>query len=69
MADTYKYRGIYDEGEVGRIKDFLSEQRDVLNDEDAKQLDSAYYIKKYGIIALGLVSVLVIIKLLPKKKN
>jgi hypothetical protein len=69
MAEEYTYRGIYDDGEVGRIEDFLSQQRNMLNDEDAKQLDSAYYIKKYGIIVLGLASILIIIKLLPKKKK
>jgi hypothetical protein len=69
MANKYKYRGMYDEGETGRIQDLLDTQRDILIDEEKKQQPTENKVKKYFLIAMGVSLILVITKVLSKWKK
>ena len=64
--DEYVYRGIYDEGEVDRIKAFLSDQRKILINEEEKQNDTATILKKYGVLILGIAGIIITLKILKK---
>ena len=69
MSTTYIYRGIYDEGEVGRIQGVLDEQRQMFNEEDAKHNTKKSQLKKYGFFALGAVTILVVLKIITNIKK
>tara|TARA_R110001592_G_scaffold108434_3_gene302999 strand:- start:560 stop:766 length:207 start_codon:yes stop_codon:yes gene_type:complete len=63
------YRGIYDEGETGRIKDLLDTQRDLFLDEEQSQQPKEDKVQKYFLIAMGVSLIIVITKVLSKWKK
>jgi len=68
-SEKKDYRGIYDEGETGRIKDLLNTQRDLFLDEEKAQQPQENKVQKYFLIAMGVSLILVITKVLTKWKK
>jgi len=66
---NYSYRGIYDEGEVDRIKSFLSDQREMLVNEENKQSTTAIKLEKYAVPIIGLAVIIITLKLFKKWKK
>lgn len=64
--EAHKYRGIYDEGEVGRIQSLLDQQREMFKASDESQFDLTEQWKKYGVILLGATVLVVTVKLITK---
>lgn len=66
MPEAYTYRGIYDEGERGRIESLLADQRSMFISSEKQSFDLQEKFKQYGVIALGAVAILIIVKLISK---
>jgi len=69
MKQNKEYRGIYDKGETGRIKDLLNTQRELFLDEEKAQQPQESNVQKYFLIAMGVSLILVITKVLTKWKK
>ncbi|MBW2998677.1 hypothetical protein KY321_04015 [Candidatus Woesearchaeota archaeon] len=69
MKDKYTYRGIYDKGELGRINDVLSTQRELFLKEEEKQDTTKDKVSKYFLVLVGLGTIILITKVVSKWKK
>jgi len=69
MSKEYTYRGIYDEGERGRIQSLLDQQQELFREEENKQQPTSLKIQKYFLIAMGVSVIILITKVLSKWKK
>ena len=66
MENNYQYRGIYDAGELDRIEALLAEQSKSFNQMDATENSFQKQAIKYGVIFLGIATLIIILKLIKK---